>query len=350
MRLRSDMAYERGEIYFVRESLHDQKEEQSPYVKIGLIRFNEDNRDSFGRLREHQTGNPRKLFIKKTDIVETDAVDRVEAMLHRIYAHKRIQGEWFKLENENEIQAAVSKAKELAQEVSEIVPVFEAAEKLKSIVSNGLTKPKDDKDLEIAYSLAVAKVKLSTAKELKKEINDLLTVIREAGGDVSAVAKTMVRTFNPKFDEKLFKEEHESVWEEYAVEITAMAPPRFTEKIKLKLEDLEADFTTEISEIKAQIDLARELNDVTLLNEPNLRLTNIEGLAKWEQDIAIATLKVSTGEYDGIEDICTWKRKMTVTKKLNEGLLMAEKEELYKEYIFTPDPQEYVIAKVNKVK
>jgi hypothetical protein len=344
------MAYERGEIYFVRESIHDQKDEQSPYVKIGLIRFNEDNRDSFGRLREHQTGNPRKLFIKKTDIVETDAVDRVEAMLHRVYAHKRIQGEWFKLETESEIQAAVLKAKELAQEVSEIVPIFEAAEKLKVIISNGLTKPQEEKDLEIAKSLAVAKVKLSTATELKKEINELLTVIREAGGDVSAVAKTVLRTFSPKFDEKLFKEQNELVWEAYAVEISAMSSPRFTEKIKLKLEDLELDFKNEISDIKAQIELARNQNDVTLLNEPNLRLTNIEGMARWDQDIAVATLKVSTGEYDGIQDICNWKRKMTVTKKLNEGLLIAEEEELYKKYIFTPDPQEYVIAKVNKVK
>ncbi len=342
------MAYERGEIYFVRESLDGTHSNHSPYVKIGLIRFNEDDRDSFGRLREHQTGNPRKLFINKEDIVETDAVDRVEALLHRIYSSKRISGEWFELKTEAEIQEAVEKAKSLSAEVASIVPKFQQAEALKTVISNGEIKEKTESDIEFAKVLASAKCKLKVVSDIQDDINNLLTVVREAGGDVEAVAKTIVRTFSPKFDETKFKEDNPEIWSEYAVEITSLASPKFLEKLKYKFEDLDSGFVEEINSIKAQVQAAVETKDVTLLNEPILQLNNIEGLAKWDVEVAQAELKISVGEYDGIEDVCSWKRKETTTVKLNSGLLMAEHEDLYKKYIFTPDPKEYVITKKKK--
>ena len=35
-----------------------------PYVKIGLVKGNDDGRSSFERRKEHQTGNPREIIIE----------------------------------------------------------------------------------------------------------------------------------------------------------------------------------------------------------------------------------------------------------------------------------------------
>ena len=42
-----------------------------PYVKIGLVKGNDDGRSSFERRKEHQTGNPREIIIEAE--VETHA-------------------------------------------------------------------------------------------------------------------------------------------------------------------------------------------------------------------------------------------------------------------------------------
>ena len=78
------MDYVSGEIYFVRERTDNGF---SPFVKIGLVHG---IRDSLTRLKEHQTGNPRRLFIDEKQVVRTEAVDRVEAQMHKIFSPKRV--------------------------------------------------------------------------------------------------------------------------------------------------------------------------------------------------------------------------------------------------------------------
>lgn len=80
-----------GEIYFIRERdllSHG----TTNYVKVGLVR-EKDDRGSEERLLEHQTGNPRELFIHK--VVKTPAVSAIEGLLHGLFAAHRVSGEWF---------------------------------------------------------------------------------------------------------------------------------------------------------------------------------------------------------------------------------------------------------------
>ena len=65
--------YNSGEIYFIRE-IDYLTSQKTPFVKIGLVRYS-DKRDSWGRLYEHQTGNPRKLDLNPSHILSTQAVD-----------------------------------------------------------------------------------------------------------------------------------------------------------------------------------------------------------------------------------------------------------------------------------
>ena len=65
-----------------------------PYVKIGLVKGNDDGRSSFERRKEHQTGNPREIIIEAE--VETRAqVSTLESLIHQRLAKYRIHGEWF---------------------------------------------------------------------------------------------------------------------------------------------------------------------------------------------------------------------------------------------------------------
>ena len=65
-----------------------------PYVKIGLVKGNDDGRSSFDRRKEHQTGNPREIIIEAE--VKTHAqVSTLESLVHQRLAKNRIHGEWF---------------------------------------------------------------------------------------------------------------------------------------------------------------------------------------------------------------------------------------------------------------
>ena len=65
-----------------------------PYVKIGLVKGNDDGRSSFERRKEHQTGNPREIIVEAE--VETYAqVSTLESLVHQRLAKYRIHGEWF---------------------------------------------------------------------------------------------------------------------------------------------------------------------------------------------------------------------------------------------------------------
>lgn len=118
------MSLEPGEIYFVRELAGSGF---GPYVKIGLV-AKSDHRSSFERLKEHQTGNPRALRIDESQIVKTDAVSIVEAQLHKIFAPKRVSGEWFNFPSEQDVFQAISEAQRLSTEIAELVPIFQEVE------------------------------------------------------------------------------------------------------------------------------------------------------------------------------------------------------------------------------
>ena len=65
-----------------------------PYVKIGLVKGNDDGRSSFERRKEHQTGNPREIIVEAE--VKTHAqVSTLESLIHQRLAKYRIHGEWF---------------------------------------------------------------------------------------------------------------------------------------------------------------------------------------------------------------------------------------------------------------
>lgn len=70
-------------------------ESDNDFEKIYKIGFTRNNVKK--RLKTLKTGNPSRLSIK--DKFETKHNRKIESALHIIYSNKRVDGEWFKLDN-----------------------------------------------------------------------------------------------------------------------------------------------------------------------------------------------------------------------------------------------------------
>jgi hypothetical protein len=110
-----------GEIYFIGEK--DLKSGiDTSYFKIGIVRDGAKGpRTSDERLLEHQTGNPRKLFLR--NVVKTPAVEEIETRVHRIFAPLRVHGEWLEL-TEVQYQEALKMTSDMAIEAESSLPAL----------------------------------------------------------------------------------------------------------------------------------------------------------------------------------------------------------------------------------
>jgi len=338
------MSYQKGEIYFVREL--ERTGAVSPFVKIGLVHYR-DKRNSHNRLSEHQTGNPRQLKLVPEQIVQTEAVDMVEAQLHRIFARKRVSGEWFEFDEEADVDAAVAKAKSLAAEVAELVPLFDRAAELKKVESNKKALPATPELLELARKNAVAKLQIDLCGDAAVELKRKLVAAVEAGEDITEVAGTNVRNFSPKFLESDFSAAHPDLYTEYLVQVSSWES-RFLNKLKATKSDLDEEFATAFAEIEAAIADVADHSEISKLNVPNLNLTHLAGLATWNEAITQAQLKIALGEYDEITGVCSWKRYPKVTEKFDSRRFASENPELARQFVSTPVKKEYVQAKKTK--
>ena len=338
--------YNSGEIYFVRECDYPSGQ-QTNFVKIGLVRYS-DNRDSWGRLYEHQTGNPRKLSLQKKHVISTQAVDLVEARLHREFAKKRILGEWFEFVTEAELDSAVKAAKRISKEVDSFVEIFHEASELKWTKSNGDSRNPSADESKWAFDLEVAKAQLKIIKDLESQISDLLQKAHTEGRDISKYSSVTVTNFSPKFMEDEFKTAHPDLWEKYQ-STTKDWFNRFTPKCKVDIEsDLGSEFYETINGLEKAIDSIKSSDELGEILEPKLELTHLRGIAEWNISTNQALLQIAVGELEGITGICTWKRYENLSTKFDLGKFSSERPEIYKDFIATAAPK--TSLKVKKTK
>lgn len=95
-------------IYFIYEK------PEVPTHDILEFKIGESN-DPVSRCKNLQTGNKRKLNIYKTIFCGTKpAAQALEATIHERYAHRRISGEWFKI-NRVEIDQIITEIMKLRE-------------------------------------------------------------------------------------------------------------------------------------------------------------------------------------------------------------------------------------------
>lgn len=71
-------------------------ESVSEYEKLYKIGYTKNKQTLKKRIKQLQTGNPNK--IKMVDFFKSYHGRKVETTLHNIYSTRRLEGEWFKLD------------------------------------------------------------------------------------------------------------------------------------------------------------------------------------------------------------------------------------------------------------
>ena len=335
--------YQDGEIYFIRETEYPTGT-LSPFVKIGLVHYKED-RDSYGRLSEHQTGNPRRLVLDDKHIVKTQAVDMVEAQLHRIHAHSRISGEWFELSSEKELTGAIAEAQRLATFVASYKPKFEAAMKLDTQKSNGKVREATDLEVHLIRTLVISRKQSKTCSDYEKAIKAILTKAYNEGADIAVAAKGSMRNYSPKFYPEEFEAENKKLFLEYQGQVEVW---KHTFDPVPRAKDLGAEFDAAIAEVIAIIEAVQKSGNYDEIVEATLNLANLKGIADWEAKVAETELKLLIGRDEEIKGVVRWKRFFDPITKLDEARLAADHPVVYKKYIKTPEPTPLLNLKKSK--
>jgi hypothetical protein len=342
------MGYKSGEIYFVRE-IEKANGGLTNFVKIGLV-HDADGRNSYDRLKEHQTGNPRALAIAKQEIVHTEAVDRVEALFHRLYAERRVSGEWFEFSSESEVKEAIKHAQKFSQEVAKIVPIFKSAEELAKVADNGMNLDADTYHLQLLKTISVATLEIARMEELEGVISGKFAQAIKAGvSDIEKVAKEQVRVIKPKFNSKAFMEANPETFEKYQVVSQRWQGSFLIDAKAKKAAEVDNSFEDFLGRVNVQVASVIRLEDSVRLNEPLLALTQQKALSEWDLDVAKAQLRVACGKYQSISGVCTWKRYFKESTVFNEGRFQEENPDLWAQYLTDEKTGTYLISKKRKL-
>jgi hypothetical protein len=347
------MSYKAGEIYFIGEKDLRTKE-LTRYFKVGIVRENEENadRDSTQRLLEHQTGNPRELYIET--VVQTDLVELVETLLHKKFAPLGVRGEWMLL-NSEELSSVKSEASVLAAEAKEIIGEIQKAEKLSKTPSDDAIIPATDalKQLNEIYLESNAKI---------KECEIMFRVIREIFVEalenededekVEAFVQIQERRGRTSFDEVSFKEKYFEIYSKYLIsKSTIKGTPSYSGARSFKKDflDFDPNFATIVESFQplvAKIQDGKEKKES--LHGLSLELRRASAEALWDKMKAESKLKVACGIHAGIEGVLKWVRTEKITESLDRKALKEAHPAIFAEFTTTGESTQAVLVDPKK--
>ena len=320
-----------GELYFIREN-EVRTGELTPYVKIGIVREKAgDERTSEDRALEHQTGNPRKLFVES--IIKTPAVSEIENILHNLYADDRIYGEWFDFTNE-QFESAKKVANELVKVAIENKENFAIAESLSARASRSeMIKPTKE-IIGWHTKLLEAEIRVKECNALQDEIKRAFRAILAEPNQVGTLKerekvlapflKVQEKKAKLEFDTEAFATARPDLYAEFTTiklmppkgSFTISRPKNFMTKLELVdhglfLYSIIAKQT--LSKFESKVATKEELHIVSL------KLLGFEAKASWDKEIAQVNLKVFCQDYSGIEGLCKWNRKSKETSSFDKA-------------------------------
>ena len=334
-------SFKPGEIYLVREFDFTSKKE-SRYTKIGLVHA---PRKSIDRLKEHQTGNPNILRLIDSEVVQTEAVDWVEAMLHRIYAKHRVSGEWFEL-NPAQRKDVLHEAEKLREEAKALPKLQKKVDLLTSTKDNSKTVKPNPEQLALASQLLIAKMQLKAIGPLQIEINRLFKKAVESGVDIAGAAKVQTKTYAAKMlkdDQKALLKDFPEIYKKFE-ELKS----EFYQRFSLVFEDatlvLSAEFEAEIESIGKLIEQVSESFDPYVANEANLMLSDLKTVAERQVIFSDLALREACGKNQAIEGVCTWPRHDVERVFFNVDKFVAKHKDLAEKYMKASWTETYVNA------
>ena len=293
-----------------------------PYVKIGLVKGNDDGRSSFDRRKEHQTGNPREIVIEE-EIKTKAQVSTLESLIHQRLAKYRIHGEWFNYSDEG-VKPYVEIAKKINNDLESQIETNHIISQYSLIEDNGgdIEPSKEAKDIhEELLNLKAEIIKIKNIKDLANL--KLKSFDKDFCRDIKGICFYEKSKPVEKFDKLNFQKDYPEIFSKLAVDV-------ITPSFNLK-KDLKNKKNDEFKNIEKIISFQKyDESDSSKIIERNEELVNLHSIwldahvalqpLELRKKILENKLKIIVGENQGIKDICTWKRKFK--KQLNKSALI----------------------------
>ena len=332
-----------GEIYFIGEKDLRSKE-ISNYFKVGIVRDNLINtdRDSTQRLQEHQTGNPRELYIEF--IVKTERVESVETLLHKKFAPLGVRGEWMFLEP-NDLERVKNEAIRLSTEAAEVSLLCSEADELaRKISDDQIIAATEDVKVNLREYLE-ANAKFKACKNIKAEINKILKDALEDENekeDIELFAKVQERRGSLKFDDEGFRAKYPGIYQDFVrieKSIKGNSTISGARSFDLAFSEFDLEFATLVDSFDNLIDeIESGLKSKEKLHEFSLELLRFQAEAEWERLKAESLIKVACGTHAGIDGIIKWVRTEQITEKLDKAALTEAHPDLVGEFTTQAEP------------
>jgi hypothetical protein len=347
------MATAPGEIYFIGEKDLRTKE-FTQYFKVGIVRENPENadRDSTQRLLEHQTGNPRELYIES--VVKTELVELVETLLHKKFAPLGVRGEWMKLTNA-ELEQVKAEAKALAAEAKAIIADLEKAEKLAKEKSDEVTIPSTPELEALNESYLEANAKLKASEEMFDVIKEVLSDALEDEDEeeaVEAFVKVQEKKGKSTFDETAFRAKYEAIYRKYIItKTTIKGTPSYSgsRTFNKKFDEFDPSFAKIADNFQPLVDkIAAGKEKKEALHAFSLDLRRASAEAEWSKMKAESKIKVACGTHAGIEGVFKWVRTEKITESLDKKALKEAHPDLVAEFTTAGETVKAVIVDPKK--
>jgi hypothetical protein len=347
------MATASGEIYFIGEKDLRTKE-ITPYFKVGIVRENADNadRDSTQRLLEHQTGNPRELYIES--VVKTDLVELVETLLHKKFAPLGVRGEWMLLTAE-ELAQVQKEASALAKEAGEITADLEKAEKLAKEKSDEELVPATDELKALNEIYLESNAKLKSCDDMFDAIKEIFAEALEDEDEeeeVEAFVKVLEKKGKAVFDEESFKAKYERIYSKFVITkstIKGTASFSGSRGFKKEFKEFDPTFATMVDGFEPLVEKIKAGKEKKeSLHGFSLELRRVSAEATWSKMKAESKIKVACGTHAGIDGLFKWARTEKVTESLDRKGLKEAHPELYAEFTTQGEATKAVIVDPKK--
>ena len=345
-----------GELYFIREN-EVRGGELTPYVKIGIVREKAgDERTSEDRAMEHQTGNPRKLFVES--IIKTPAVSEIENILHNLNADDRIYGEWFDFTKE-QFESAKKVANELVKVAIDNQENFAIAELLSAKASRSEMIQPTKEIIDWHTNLLAAEIRVKECDALQDKIKQAFRAIlakpdqdgtqKEREKALAPFVKVQEKKAQLEFNIKAFAAAKPDLYAKFTT-VKLMPPKGYFTLIRPKNFPAELELVDKelflysiiakqtLSEFESKVATKEDLHIVSL------RLLGFEAKASWDKEIAQVNLKVFCQDYSGIEGICKWNRKSKETPIFDKAAFIQAHPKIAANYMVEIKPSASLIV------
>jgi hypothetical protein len=311
------LGLEIGRVYFMRE-VDLLSGIEFPYYKIGKVL---NDKDVQKRLKEHQTGNPRGIQV--VDEIQSRMVTRLETALHNLNAANRVHsGEWFYFPDSQDLEAVISRAKELNNDIELNAGAVSEASVFAKNESNGEVRKADSELMDIAVELAGYIRSLKIVDGLAKNVKNAIAELPQDEA-WSRVASYTSPAPTAKFSTTDFKKAHPDTYAEFTIK------PKLQTRFSL-------DNDLQFAELKVEYGNSHDndwLSGISLeeLHAEYLRLWSLKAELQWQSQDLESLIRQAVGDFDGIEGIVSWKRKNSLA--FDASVLKAERPELHSAFV-----------------